>query len=59
MHEVATPKLHALLRERWEVAVERGTPALTVQAGRMSRPICERAGFEFVAPVRVFVDKLG
>jgi hypothetical protein len=42
---------------RWEYAVERGTPALTVQAGRMSRPICERAGFEFLAEARVFVDK--
>jgi hypothetical protein len=24
----------------------------------MSRPICERLGFVFVAPVRVFVDQL-
>jgi GNAT superfamily N-acetyltransferase len=48
----------ALVRARWDAACERGTPALTVQAGRMSRPICERLGFEFVAPVRLFVDKL-
>ena len=48
----------ALLQARWEAAVARGTPALTVQAGRMSRPICERLGFVFLAPVRVFVDSL-
>ena len=48
----------ALVRARWEAAVDRGTPALTVQAGRMSRPICERLGFVFLAPVRVFVDQL-
>ncbi len=48
----------ALVRARWEAAVARGTPALTVQASRMSRPICERLGFVFVAPVRVFVDQL-
>jgi GNAT superfamily N-acetyltransferase len=48
----------SLVRARWDHAVERGTPALTVQAGRMSRPILERLGFEFIAPVRVFVDRL-
>jgi GNAT superfamily N-acetyltransferase len=48
----------ALVQARWEAATARGTPALTVQAGRMSRPICERLGFVFLAPVRVFVDKL-
>jgi GNAT superfamily N-acetyltransferase len=48
----------SLVRARWDHAVERGTPALTVQAGRMSRPILERLGFEFIAPVRVFVDTL-
>jgi GNAT superfamily N-acetyltransferase len=48
----------ALVHARWEAAVARGTPALTVQAGRMSRPICERLGFIFLAPVRVFVDLL-
>ena len=49
----------ALVQTRWEWAVELGVPALTVQAGRMSRPILERLGFEFVEPVRVYVDKLG
>lgn len=48
----------ALLHARWRFAVEAGTPALTVQAGRMSRPICERFGFVFIEPVRVFVDPL-
>jgi GNAT superfamily N-acetyltransferase len=48
----------ALVQARWDAAVARGTPALTVQAGRMSRPICERLGFVFLAPVRVFVDLL-
>jgi GNAT superfamily N-acetyltransferase len=48
----------ALVQARWEAAAARGTPALTVQAGRMSRPICERLGFVFLAPVRVFVDLL-
>ncbi len=48
----------ALVRARWEAAVARGTPALTVQASHMSRPICERLGFVFLAPVRVFVDQL-
>ena len=48
----------ALVRARWDASAARGTPALTVQAGRMSRPICERLGFVFIAPVRVFVDLL-
>lgn len=38
----------ALVRARWDAAVERGTPALTVGAGRMSRPILEQLGFEIV-----------
>jgi GNAT superfamily N-acetyltransferase len=45
----------ALVRARWEAAAARGTPALT---GRMSRPICEQLGFVFLAPVRVFVDRV-
>lgn len=48
----------SLLTARWDLAVERGTPALTVQAGRMSRPVCEGMGFAFVGAVRVFVDEL-
>ena len=48
----------SLVLARWDLAVERGTPALTVQAGRMSRPLCERMGFAFVGAVRLFVDEL-
>jgi hypothetical protein len=29
-----------------------------VQAGRMSRPILERVGFQFIAAVRLYVDSL-
>jgi GNAT superfamily N-acetyltransferase len=36
----------ALVAARWNEAVRRGTPALVVQAGGMSRPILERCGFE-------------
>lgn len=46
----------ALVRARWEDAKQRGTPALTVQAGRMSRPVLERLGFEFIAPMLTYVD---
>jgi GNAT superfamily N-acetyltransferase len=38
----------ALIAARWDEAVARGTPALVVQAGVMSRPILERCGFEVV-----------
>jgi GNAT superfamily N-acetyltransferase len=38
----------ALIAARWNEAVARGTPALVVQAGEMSRPILERCGFEVV-----------
>lgn len=48
----------ALLREREREARARGTPVLVVQAGRMSRPILERLGFEEVARVRVLLDRL-
>ena len=48
----------SLVLARWDLAVERGTPALTVQAGRMSRPLCERMGFAFVEAVHLFVDEL-
>ena len=46
----------ALTQARWELAVALGTPALTIQAGRMSRPIAERLGFVFIAALRVYVD---
>jgi hypothetical protein len=42
----------ALVRARWDEAVRRGTPALAVGAGSMSRPILERLGFEQVLQFR-------
>ena len=47
----------ALVRARWDEAVARGTPALVVQAGTMSRPILERLGFVAVATIEVLVDR--
>jgi hypothetical protein len=47
----------ALVRARWEDAVLRGTPALIVGAGRMSRPILERIGFRKVAEQHVLLDR--
>jgi GNAT superfamily N-acetyltransferase len=46
----------ALVRARWDDAAERGTPALIVHAGRMSRPILERLGFQAVAEIDVLED---
>lgn len=46
----------ALVGARWEDAQQHGTPALTVQAGRMSRPALERLGFEFIASMLTYVD---
>jgi hypothetical protein len=39
-------------------AVERDTPALTVGAGLMSRPILERAGFSIVGWEDVLLDEI-
>ena len=47
----------SLVRARWDAAVERGTPALTVGAGAMSAPILERLGFEQVGRIDCLVDK--
>jgi len=47
----------ALVNARWMLAVKRGTPALTVQAGRMSRPVLERLGFELIAQMPMYVDE--
>ena len=49
----------ALVHARWRDAVERGTPTLVVGAGRMSRPILERLGFERLGEIRLLVDRLG
>lgn len=46
----------ALVRARWDDAVANGTPALCVQAGRMSRPILERLGFVVVDEQEVLLD---
>jgi hypothetical protein len=42
----------AVVRARWDAAVARGTPALAVGAGPLSRPILERLGFEQVLQFR-------
>jgi GNAT superfamily N-acetyltransferase len=46
----------ALVAARWQDAVERGTPLLVTQAGRMSRPILERLGFRAVCEIRILLD---
>lgn len=48
----------ALVRARWEAAVERGTPALTVGAGAMSRPILGRLGFSIVGWADCLLDNV-
>lgn len=48
----------ALVHARWQAAVERGTPALTVSAGTMSRPILERLGFSIVGWFDCLLDEL-
>jgi GNAT superfamily N-acetyltransferase len=49
----------ALVRARWDAAAARGTPALTVSAGAMSRPILERLGFSIVGWSDCLLDELG
>jgi GNAT superfamily N-acetyltransferase len=49
----------ALVRARWDVAAESGTPALTVSAGSMSRPILERLGFTIVGWADCLLDGFG
>ena len=48
----------ALVRARWDDAVARGTPALFVHAGKMSRPILERVGFVPMFESRILLDEL-
>ena len=48
----------ALVRARWDAAVARDTQALTVTAGRLSRPILERLGFVTVGWVDCLLDRL-
>lgn len=47
----------ALVRARWEAAVERGTPVLTVGAGAMSQPILECLGFTVVGWADCLLDE--
>jgi len=49
----------ALVRVRWDEAVRRGTPALIIGAGAMSRPILERLGFRAVAEQHLLLDRSG
>jgi GNAT superfamily N-acetyltransferase len=49
----------ALIRARWDAAVARGTPLLTVSAGRMSRPVLERAGFTIAGWSDTLIDRFG
>lgn len=48
----------ALVAARAREALDRGTPTLVVHAGRMSRPILERLGFEPVARIDRLLDEL-
>jgi GNAT superfamily N-acetyltransferase len=49
----------ALVRARWDDAVERKTPLLLVFGGPMSRPILERVGFEPLFELMIMADDLG
>ena len=44
------------MQARWDEAVKRGTPALVILAGAMSRPILDRVGFRRVCEVSVLLD---
>ena len=48
----------ALVRARWDHAVERGTPMLVVQAGAMSAPVLAGLGFEPHVQIHLLVDRL-
>jgi acetyltransferase (GNAT) family protein len=48
----------ALTRARWDEAVRRGTPALTVSANEKSSPVLRRLGFEKVLQFRRIEDVL-
>ena len=48
----------ALVRARWDHAVECGTPLLVVQAGSMSGPILTSLGFESHGEIRLYSDRL-
>ncbi len=46
----------ALVRARWDEAVQRGTPALVAQAAPTSEPILRRLGFQDVCRLRRLED---
>lgn len=46
----------ALVRRRWEHAVERGTPLLVVQAGALSGPVLHGLGFVRHGDLSLFAD---
>jgi GNAT superfamily N-acetyltransferase len=48
----------ALVRARWNHAVERGTPLLVVQAGPMSCPVLAGLGFEAHGDIELYCDRL-
>jgi GNAT superfamily N-acetyltransferase len=48
----------ALTRARWDEAVRRGTPALTVSANDQSGPVLRKLGFEKVLEFRRIEDVL-
>ncbi len=47
----------ALVHARWDAAVERGVPRITVSAGAMSAPILERLGFEPIGYIKLLTDR--
>ncbi len=47
----------ALVRARWDAAVERDTPALVTHAGRMSLTILTRLGFEPISEITILLDE--
>jgi hypothetical protein len=48
----------SLVHARWDEAVARGVPRLTVSGGPMSAPILERLGFRPIGKVRLLHDRL-
>jgi GNAT superfamily N-acetyltransferase len=48
----------ALVNARRRDLAERGVTSLVTQAGKMSRPILERLGFEPLGEIRLLVDRL-
>jgi GNAT superfamily N-acetyltransferase len=48
----------SLVHARWDEAVRRGIPRLTVSGGPMSAPILERLGFRPIGTVRLLRDRV-